>query len=257
MPKRIVLKIKQEPQQAPPAAEPVQAQLVEVPQAREEKAEEPSRAPQEGGELDEALRLYDELMKEVGRLKQLDKNFIAYCLKFEELRPQLIRNILARLAERRKAIVERAASILEKLKSARDALGSEFAEVEEELIWSSIELNTIQLEGADQKNVRLKEELEARIPELRRKLINLRNRLKMIEELVKELSNIQRNIIELTTNKDELSKLFEELKKRYMLNYGQRAEAVLRAEVERVAQQESIPREYATLLLWRASMAVK
>ncbi len=254
MPKKIILKIKQEPQQSSPDVEPVPTQPIgEITQVREEKAEEPSK---EIGDLDEALRMYDELMKEVERLKNLDKNFITYCLRLEELRPQLIRSILARLAERRNAVVEKAADVLEKLKSARDVLGSEFAEIEGELIWSSIELNTMQLEGekADQKNVGLKEELEARIPELRKKLTNLRNRLKVIEDMVKQLSDLPRNIVELTTNKDEVSKLFEDLKKRYMLNHGPRAEAVLRAEIERVAQQEAIPREYAILLVWRASI---
>jgi hypothetical protein len=37
-----------------------------------------------------------------------------------------------------------------------------------------------------------------------------------------------------------------------MLTHGARAEAVLRAEVERIAQQESIPRDYAVLLFWKS-----
>ncbi|MEM4190145.1 MAG: hypothetical protein QW544_06505, partial [Candidatus Caldarchaeum sp.] len=208
----------------------------------------------EGGDLDEVLRLYDEVMKEIDRLKILDKNFIEYCKKLEELRPQLIRSILSRLSQRRNAVLEKSANVLEKLKGAKDALGAEFAEVEEELIWSSIELNTMQLEGgrSEEKNVGLKEELEARIPELRKKLTSIRNRLKMVDDMVKQLTDLPRTIVEMTSNKDEVAKLFEDVKKRYILTHGPRAESVLRAEIERVAQQEAIPREYATLLVWKA-----
>jgi proteasome lid subunit RPN8/RPN11 len=39
----------------------------------------------------------EELMNEVEHIKQLDRNFMLYCIKMEELRPQLIRSILSRL----------------------------------------------------------------------------------------------------------------------------------------------------------------
>ncbi|MEM1946668.1 MAG: hypothetical protein QW614_00895 [Candidatus Caldarchaeum sp.] len=270
MPKKIVLKIRpadkavETPEvEALPAAQEVETSVVKAEPLREAvqpqptqqtQAFQPAQPQQEGVELDQALQLYEELMKEIERLKNLDKNFIAYCLKHEDLRPQTIRSILSRMTEKRKEVLVRAEGVLEKLKSARDALGAEFAETEEELIWSSLELNTMQLEGekSSEKNVGLKEELEARIPELRRKLTNLRNRLKTVDDMVKRLSDLPRTIAEMTSNKEEVSKLFEEVKKRYLLTHGPKGESVLRAEIERIAQQEAIPREYATLLLWRS-----
>ncbi|MEM2035626.1 MAG: hypothetical protein QXL42_05715, partial [Candidatus Caldarchaeum sp.] len=251
LPKKIVLKIKQEH----PEVEPAPQQAVEVPAVAEPEPAPPQQAPPPG-DLEEALKQYQDLMKELELIKNLDKNFIAYCVKLEDLRPNLIRSILGRLSAKRNALLEKSAAVLESMKAVRDSLGSEFAEVEEELIWSSIELNTMQLEGskADAVKVGLKEELEAKIPELRKKLTNLRNRLKMVEDVVKQLSELPRNIVELTTSKEDIAKLFEDAKKRYILTHGQRAEAVLRAEIDRVAQQEAIPREYATLLVWKASL---
>ncbi|MEM2333646.1 MAG: hypothetical protein QXR26_03025 [Candidatus Caldarchaeum sp.] len=258
MVKKIVLKVKKASEPPEVEALPVQ-QDVEVPVVKEEPPQEQAQPQpqQEGGDLDEALQLYDEVMKEVERLRNIDKNFIAYCMKLDELRPQLIRSILSRLAERRRAVLVKSENVLEKLKRARDALGSEFAEVEEELIWSSIELNTMQLEGdkPNAKNVGLKEELEARIPELRKKLTSIRNRLKTVDDMIKQLSDLPRTITDLTSSKEEVAKLFEDVKKRYMLTHGPRAESVLRAEIERVAQQEAIPREYATLLVWKSVMS--
>ncbi|MEM1940430.1 MAG: hypothetical protein QXS96_06700 [Candidatus Caldarchaeum sp.] len=260
MPKKIVLRIKPSPQK--PETSPDIEVVPPPPQQEEQPVKEVSLKPVEepvqqqpvGDELDEALKMYDELMREIERLRGLDRNFMLYCIKMEELRPQLVRNILSRLAEKRNALLEKSGEVLERLRAAKEALGSEFAQVEEELIWSSIELNTMQLEkdsGSD-KGVGIREELEAKIPELRKKLASLRNRLKMVEEMVKQLSDLPRNIADITTNKEEPAKLFEEIKKKYILSHGQRAEAVARAEIEKIAQQESIPREYAVILLWKS-----
>ncbi|MCS7129225.1 MAG: hypothetical protein NZ919_01090 [Candidatus Caldarchaeum sp.] len=257
MPKKIVLKIRQDRPQEPVEMEPAPQQAEELPAVLEpeQPATEPQPATPSSG-LEEALKEYEELMKELDLIRNLDKNVIAYCIKLDDLRPQLVRSIVGRLSEKRTAVLKKSTAVLEKMKAARDSLGSEFAGVEEELIWSSIELNTMQLEGgkADSSRVGLKEELEARIPELRKKLTTLRNRLKMVEDVIKNLSELPRNIVELTSSKEDIAKLFEDAKKRYMITHGQRAEAVLRAEIDRVAQQEAIPREYATLLVWKAAV---
>jgi len=271
MPKKIVLRIRSEtrkeaeqtaepePEQSQVNIEPMAEKAVEVietvePEPVVEQAVQhpPKQTQEKADDLEEALKLYDEVMQEVQRLKKLDKNIILACIE-KDVRPQLIRRFMARLNEKRSKVVEISKSVLEMLKNAKDRLGAEFADVEEELIWSSIELNTMQLEGdkTDAKNVGLKEELEARIPELRKKLTSLRNRIKTVEDMIKQLSDLPKNIVDLTTNKDEVAKIYEDAKKRYILTHGQRAEAVLRAEIERVAQQEAIPREYATILVWK------
>lgn len=261
MPKKIVLKIKpmsqpQQPEQPPeieavPSPEPVEPPVVE------EKREEPMTVEQQPSmpdkSLEEILQLYDELMKEIERIKLSEKNFVTYCKNAEQLTPKLIKGILARFAEKRNAVLEKSVPVLEKLKTLREDIGSEFAKIEEELIWSSIELNTMQLEAGKGggKNVGLKEELEARIPELRKKLAELRNRLKTVDDVIKQLTDLPKTIVDMTSNKEEAAKLLEEIKKKLMLTHGPRAEAFARAEIEKIAQQESIPREYATILLWR------
>jgi chromosome segregation ATPase len=264
LPKKIVLKIKQPGQQqerpeveAPLSqkeeqAEPVVGEVVEPPPTEKPAVQQPPEPVDDA--LSEAMLRYEELMNEVEHIKQLDRNFMLYCIKMEELRPQLIRSILSRLAEKRNALLSKVDAVMEKIREARDTLGSEFAETEEELIWASIELNTMQLEQAKKgvKDVGLKEELEARIPELRKRLTTLRNRLKSLEEILRRLSELPKNVVELTSSREEAEKLFEDAKKRLMLTHGARAEAVLRAEVERIAQQESIPRDYAVLLFWKS-----
>jgi len=263
LPKKIILKIKQPGQQEQPEVEalppqggqepgPVVGGVVEQPTAEKPPAQPPAEPVDET--IGEAMLRYEELMNEVEHIKQLDRNFMLYCIKMEELRPQLIRSILSRLAEKRNALLNKVESVLEKLREARDTIGSKFAETEEELIWASIELNAMQLERAKagDRDVGLKEELEARIPELRKKLTTLRNRLKSIEEILRRVSELPTNLVELTSSKEEAEKLFEDAKKRLMLTHGARAEAVLRAEIERIAQQESIPRDYAVLLYWKS-----
>jgi len=262
LPKKITLKIKQPGQQqeqpeleAPPPSKEGEALVgvvVEPPPTEKPSVERPPERVDDA--LSEAMLRYEELMNEVEHIKQLDRNFMLYCIKMEELRPQLIRSILSRLAEKRNALLSKVDAVVEKIREARDTIGSEFAETEEELIWASIELNTMQLEQAKTgvKDVGLKEELEARIPELRKKLTTLRNRLKSLEEILRRLSELPKNVVELTSSREEAEKLFEDAKKRLMLTHGARAEAVLRAEIERIAQQESIPRDYAVLLFWKS-----
>ncbi|MDW8084119.1 MAG: hypothetical protein RMI49_02840 [Candidatus Caldarchaeum sp.] len=259
MPKKVIVRIKpssQPPQQEqPPEIEAVPPQTPVEKHVEAEKTPVPVEEPppqQQTDNLEEVLRMYDELMREAETIKNLDRNFVLYCIKAEDLRPQLVRSILERFSKKRNALLEKSGGVLQKLKSVREVIGSEFAEVEEELIWSSIELNTMQLESnRGDKNVGLKEELEARIPELRKRLATLRNRLKMVDDMVKQLTDLPRNIVDLTTSKDEVAKLLEDVKKKMMITHGQNAEAYVRAEIEKIAQRESIPREYATILLWR------
>lgn len=262
-PRKIILRIRQPAQQeqelkALPSQqthqveqEPLVSEVVGlVPDDKTEPTPSPNHVDDA---LDEAMLIYEELMNEVEHIKQFDKNLMDYC-KENNVRLRVIKGLLSRLAERRNALVSKAEAVLEKLKEIRDNIGLEFAEIEEELVWASIEVNTLQLERGKVavKNVRLKEELEARIRMLRENLTTLYNKLKTLERMIRQVSNISKNVREITSNKEEAEKLFEDVKKQYLLTHGPNAEAILRAEVERIAQQESIPREYAVLLVWKS-----
>jgi RNAse (barnase) inhibitor barstar len=261
MPKKIVVKISgeakktEEPQ---PGKEPVPTvEPIEQPKTAEISEEiatvqepEPVQLTEEDM-LEKALKEYDELQQDIQRQREKDKKLQELCVA-QEIEPRIIRNILARFLEERKRLIQKAEEVLKILREAKEALESQFAKVEEELIWSSIELNTMQMEtGKATKSVTMKEELEVRIAQLRKELPVLRNRVKAFDEKIRELSDIPKTVVDLTTEKEIANKIFEDVRKKFILMHGPRAEAMLRAEIEKLAQAENLPREYATILVWR------
>ncbi|MEM3096679.1 MAG: hypothetical protein QW756_06430 [Nitrososphaerota archaeon] len=263
MPKKIVVKISGEP---PKAAEP-ETQHEEIPAvepvavntAPSTVVTEPSGMQQielsEDAKLERALNEYEKLQDLVTRQRLRDRKFQEHCLA-NDIEPRIIRNILTRFGNERKALAERSKEVLEYLSEAKNVLDSKFAQVEEELVWASIELNTMQMEPSRaDKSVGMREELEARIAQLRKELPNLRNRVKALEDKIRELNEFPKTVQEKTTDRETVQKVYEDVKKRFILSYGVRAEAMLRAEIEKVAQAESIPKEYATILVWKRASA--
>jgi len=256
LPKKIVVKISgekpKEVKEEIPAVEPIEPVTAEPEQP---PAQPPPTIQQaelsDEARLERALNEYERLQEAVQRQRLGDRKFQEHCIS-QDIEPRIMRNILARFAEERKALVEKSREVLEYLNEAKNVLDSEFAKVEEELIWSSIELNTMQMEpGRPDKSVGMREELEARIADLRKELPSLRNRIKALEEKIRELTEFPRTVQERTTDKEAIQKILEDAKKRYILIHGPRAEAMLRADIEKMAQAEGIPREYATILVWK------
>ncbi len=258
MPKKIVVKISgdkpKEVKDEIPSIEAVEP-AVEEPEQTPAPPPPPPTLQQavltDDERLEKALNEYEKLQEAVQRQKMRDRKFQEHCIS-HDVDPRIMRNILARFAEERKMLVEKSREVLEYLNEAKNILDSEFAKVEEELIWYSIELNTMQMEpGKSEKSVGMRDELEAKISGLRKELPNLRNRIKALDEKIRELNEFPKLVQDRTTDKEVVQRILEDVKKRYILINGPRAEAVLRADIERTAQAESIPREYATILVWK------
>ncbi|GBC68893.1 hypothetical protein HRbin01_00581 [archaeon HR01] len=261
MPRKIVVKISGEPKKASeqqpekeviptvePEEQPKPAEILEETPSVEEP--EPAQLGEEDM-LEKALKQYDELQMEIQRQRDKDRKFQEFCIA-QEVEPRIIRNILSRFSEERKKLLQKAEEVLRIMREAKEALDAKFAKVEEELIWATIELNTMQIEpGKNTKSVTMKEELEARISQLRKELPVLRNRVKAFEEKIRELAEIPKTVVDLTTEKEIAGKIFEDARKKFILVHGPKADAMLRAEIEKTAQSENIPREYATILVWR------
>jgi len=259
LPKKIVVRIPSEPKKAEPTVE--QPPVEEIP-VIEPPPEEPPKTkqidkPVELGELEASLenaaKHYEALKANLRLLLMRDKTFQELCRDNQTISLQTIKKILERFNESRMRVVEESRTTLDALAEAKSLLEASFSKKEEELYWANIELNTLVIEqGAHSRSqVGLREELEARIPQFRQELSSLRNRIRELEEKLREVSDLPRVIHENTTYTEIAKDIFEEAKKKYILTYGGKAETMLTADIEKLAQSEKIPREYATILVWK------
>ena len=264
MPRKIIVRVsgegarKQEnqpPSEDMPVIEPV-SEAVETREEQQQEAEPQlevasEEAPEEAL-VESAIKHYEALKSNIEYVRKRDFKFQELCIR-ETVSPRAIREILTRLNELRSKIVNDSRRTLEILEQAKAQLEERFSKVEVDLYWASLELNTRQLdEAASSKNdVGLKEELEARIPQLRQELSMLRNRIKELEEKIHEVSELPRTINDVTTARELADRILEEVRKSYVLSHGTRAEAMLAADVQRLMERDDIPREYAIILLWK------
>ncbi|MDJ0270051.1 MAG: hypothetical protein NXY59_05850 [Aigarchaeota archaeon] len=265
MPRKIIVRVsgegakKQESQ--PPTGEdmPVIEPVSEAVETREEQQQEAepqlevaSEEEPEEALVESAINHYEKLKSDIENVRKRDFKFQELCIR-ETVPPRAIREILTRLNELRSKIVNDSRRTLEILEQAKAQLEERFSKVEVDLYWASLELNTLQLDetASSKGDVGLKEELEARIPQLRQELSMLRNRIKELEEKIHEISELPRTINDVTTSRELADRILEEVKKRYVLSHGTRAEAMLTADVQRLMERDNIPREYAIILLWK------
>ena len=258
MPKKIIIKkpldTNKKEENEPPLIEPVKPVYdeTEAEQVQEKSEEIETIIPKdeqvveeipEDTLLESAIKSYEAFKKRIEYIVKKDRAFQEMCIE-KDISTETIRRILSKLKEDREQAVKEASQVKEKLEEAKQRYMQQFSEIEAELYWTRLEKIT--------ESDRIEPGVEAELQNMENKLVMLKNKIREIDNWIKELNEIPGTIYEISTYKEHAKRLYEELKKRYMIRYGERAEGVLSAEIQKLAQQENIPREYAVILLLKS-----
>jgi DNA-binding transcriptional MerR regulator len=259
MPKRIIIK-DSDLEEAEPVIEPV------------EEAEKPAEAPIEA-EIEEAeiAERKEDVMLEKA-IADADAAYELVLGKIDEIRvreevtqkkflddPGMSLAILKKLIQRwdsmREELTRYIDDAIERYRKLAELLEERFSSIEEEVYFNQVELDTImQLESQGKPiSVSKKEELERLIPRLREELAQLDKKIKEVNGRIEELRRMRENIYEATSYKGLVDNIFTQIVNSLQTKYESPEDAAvkIRSQVEIIAQREGIPREYATLYLWK------
>lgn len=243
MPKRIVIRTKEEEEKPNEAEEyvPIIAPAQEVPveesvRVREKQTLKEIEVASENG-LKKGNDAYADLLGRLDLVRRKDEEF-QKTLKEQDVSLTAVKRILSRLNDVRANVVKDSTPLKDSLVAIKEKLEEAFSLIEENLYMASIDLNTIELEERE------KQELEADKQLLRQKLFETKSKLRDVEAKIKDLEEMPRKIVSTTTSVSISTSIYEELLKKH-------PEDVLQRNIANIADAEKIPREYATIIVWK------
>ncbi len=251
MPKRIVIK-DSDLEEAEPVIEPVEEAEVSVEEAEVSERKEDVILEKASADADAAYELV------IGKIEEVKVREEVTQKKFLE-DPGMSLNILKKLIQRwdsmRDELIRYIDDAVEKYRKLIELLEGRFSDIEEELYVNQVELDSLmQLESQGKPiSVSKKEELESIIPKLREELAQLDKKIKEVDGRIEELRRMRENVYETTSHKGLVESIFTQLVNSLQARYESPEEATIkiRSQIEVIAQREGIPREYATLYLWK------
>lgn len=196
---------------------------------------------------------YDALRKKIEEIRTREKVTQQKFKDQPDMSISILKKILQKWDVLREEVRRSISEEIEKYKRLKSLYEAKFSRIEEELYFNQIELDTIrQLEEQGEPiSVSKKEELERMIPELVRELTTIDSKTKEIDARIEQLKQMLNNIYEVTSYKELSSRLFDEMVSMLEERLGSDTVPKLRAQIDSIAQREGLPREYATIYVWK------
>lgn len=167
----------------------------------------------------------------------------------------VLKKLLQRWDALREDLIKGIQDAIDRYNHLKTLLEQKFSEIEEELYFNQVELDTMhQLEEQGKPiSVSKREELEKIVPELRERLAEIDGKIKEADKKIETLRRMADNVYETTSYRDLSEKLFDQIIEVLQGRFENvdEARAKIRSQIELVAQREGIPREYAIIYLWR------
>ncbi|MEN2974844.1 MAG: hypothetical protein ABDH32_04610 [Candidatus Caldarchaeales archaeon] len=262
MPRRIIIKSREvEEEKETPKIEPIKEEKDQdekmVKTVEEDVFSIKTLTIEEDREISEAEidaeTSYDALKKKIEEIKTREKVTQQKFRDQPDMSIAILKKILQKWDALREEVRRNISEEIDRYRRLRALYESKFSRIEEELYFNQIELDTLrQLEEQGEPiSVSKKEELEKMIPELVKELTNTDSKIKEIDSKMEHLKNMLNNIYDATSYKDLSIKLFDEMVSMVEGRLGDEAVPKLRAQVDSIAQREGIPREYATIYVWK------
>lgn len=260
MPKRIIIKggevAEEKEGEETPIIEPVkvegkiEASIEEISLVKPVSLEEDKEISE--AEID-AETASDALKKRVEEVKTREKVTQVKFRDQPDMSIAILKKILQKWDQLREEVRKNVAETIEKYRRLKVMYEARFSKLEEELYFNQIELDTLREleEQGEPISVSKKEELEKMVPELIKEIAKTDEKLKEIDARMEQLKRMGDNIYEVTAYKELAAKLFEEMAAIVQERRGDEALPALRAQIDSIAQREGIPREYATIYVWK------
>jgi hypothetical protein len=263
MPKRIIIKSGEitEEKEAP-VIEPVKTEeKTEDAKSIEAAIEEVSivKTPllEEDREISEAEidveTAFEALKKKIEEIKTREKVTQQKFRDQPDMSIAILKKILQKWDLLREEVRKGIAEVIDKCRRLKTMYEARFSRLEEELYFNQIELDTLREleEQGEPISISKKEELERMVPELVKELAKTNEKYKEIDAKIEQLKRMNDNIYEVTAYKDLAVKLYEEMATIVQERRGEEALPALRAQIDSIAQREGIPREYATIYVYK------
>ena len=256
MPKRVVIK---EPSEEggeekkeliiEPVEEGVEEEVREIPVKPSISEEE--RALEEASV--EAEAAYETVMDKIDELKIREKVTQQRFMQHPDMTLSILKKLLQKWDALREDLIKNIQEAIDRYARLKSLLEERFSSIEEELYENQVELDVLHQREEQGKpiSVSKKEELENLIPALREKIAEIDKKIKEIEERMEELRRIADNIYDVTSYKELSERLLGQIVEAGYSKWGEEADMRVRYLIGEIAQREGIPREYATIYLWK------
>jgi len=250
MPKRVV--IKEPSEEGEEKGEPIieiEGEVGEV-TARPSISEE-ERALEEASV--EAEAAYETVMDKIDELKIRERVTQQRFMQHPDMTLSILKKLLQKWDALREDLIKNIQEAIDRYARLKSLLEERFSSIEEELYENQVELDVLHQREEQGKpiSVSKKEELEDLIPALRERLAEIDKKIKEIEKRMEELRHIADNIYDVTSYKELSEKLLGQIVEAGYSRWGEEADTRVRYLIGEIAQREGIPREYATIYLWK------
>jgi predicted patatin/cPLA2 family phospholipase len=196
---------------------------------------------------------FEALKKKIEEIKTREKVTQQKFRDQPDMSIAILKKILQKWDLLREEVRKGIAEVIDKCRRLKTMYEARFSRLEEELYFNQIELDTLREleEQGEPISISKKEELERMVPELVKELAKTNEKYKEIDAKIEQLKRMNDNIYEVTAYKDLAVKLYEEMATIVQERRGEEALPALRAQIDSIAQREGIPREYATIYVYK------
>ncbi len=196
--------------------------------------------------VDAAIEKFNELMSKINEIKNKDKTMqkVFHRQDFVDLR--VVKKKLDELTNMKSEVLAGAGTIENLLNEAVAALESEMVRLEEQLFEKLVEIESMRDSeekiGVDKSII---DRLEQEADVIRENISSVNKRISDLQSKIEQLKSLPQSINELTTSDEVAEPLLKDLISRF------KDETRVNSAIEKVMQDESVPRQYAIIYLWK------
>lgn len=201
----------------------------------------------------EALSRYNELMQRIADIRSLDRTIQKVFHKQDFVELKMVKKKLDELNAKRSETMAAAGLVEGALLESVSELEASMASLEEELFEKLVEVEALRdaEEGGRSIDKERLARYESEANALRDEIGRIREKVNDLQAKVDEMRSLPHKINELTTSDDVSEPLLQELRARF------RDEGKIVATIEKIMQDESIPRQYAIIYLWKRAFRAR
>ncbi len=193
-----------------------------------------------------ALEKFNELMNKINEIKNKDKTMQKVFHRQDFIDLRVVKKKLDELANMRSEVLAGSGQVENLLNDAIAVLESEMVNLEEQLFEKLVEVESMRdSEGMTEIDKSMIEKLEQEADRIRESISSVNKQISELQSKIEQLKSLPQSINDLTTSDDIAESLFKDLISRF------KDETRVNSAVEKIMQDESVPRQYAIIYLWK------
>lgn len=194
-----------------------------------------------------AHKIYEELMEKIAEIRRRDHVIQKIFQRMDTIDFKIVKKKIDEINAQRSELLSSLGEVEVTINEAINQLENSMALHEEELFDKLVELEVMRDMEREGKQVdRLAmEEAEKEASRLRSAISSIRQKIVDFQKKLEEVRSLNAKLVDVTTSKEVAESLYRDLLAKF------KDEAKIRPLVDKFAQEESVPREYAVIYLWK------